>query len=106
MRSETANAVVPLHPAQPEELANWPFRTITASFLPKGENDHDDAHNAFMTLPPHTRIREGEEPQLGMARNLLAGPLHEEMPSQKLYKISYSSSAYTNRNRIPGYSRM
>ncbi len=48
---------------------------------------HDDAHNAFMTLPFYTRTREGEEPQLGMARNLPTGPLHEEMPSQKLYKM-------------------
>ncbi len=42
---------------------------------------HDDAHNAFMTLPSYTRTREGEAPQLDMARNLPAGPLHEEMPS-------------------------
>src|SRR6266849_6139447 len=26
---------------------------------------HDDAHGAFMTLPPYTRTREGEAPQLG-----------------------------------------
>ena len=42
---------------------------------------HDDAHNAFMTLPSYTRTREGEAPQLDMARNLPAGPLREEMPS-------------------------
>ncbi len=26
---------------------------------------HDDAHGAFMTLPPYTSTREGEAPQLG-----------------------------------------
>ncbi len=26
---------------------------------------HDDAHDAFMTLPPYTHMREGEAPQLG-----------------------------------------
>ena len=52
-----------------------------------GATAHDDVHNAFMTLSPYTRTREGEAPQLGMARNLPAGPLHEEMPSQKLYKM-------------------
>jgi hypothetical protein len=30
-----------------------------------GATAHDDAHNAFMTLPPYTRTREGEAPQLG-----------------------------------------
>src|SRR5260221_590244 len=52
-----------------------------------GATPHDDAHNAFMTLPFYTRTREGEAPQLGMVRNLPTGPLREEMPSQKLYKM-------------------
>jgi len=26
---------------------------------------HDAAHNAFMALPPYTRTKEGEAPQLG-----------------------------------------
>jgi len=30
-----------------------------------GATAHDAAHDAFMTLPPYTRTREGEAPQLG-----------------------------------------
>src|SRR5260370_8890845 len=30
-----------------------------------GATAHDDAHGAFMTLPPYTRSREGEACQLG-----------------------------------------
>src|SRR5579859_6084766 len=30
-----------------------------------GATLHDDAHGAFMTLPPYTRTREGEVRQLG-----------------------------------------
>ncbi len=30
-----------------------------------GATAHDDAHHAFMTLPPYTRTREGETRQLG-----------------------------------------
>jgi NAD(P)-dependent dehydrogenase (short-subunit alcohol dehydrogenase family) len=34
-------------------------------FLICGSAFHDDAHDAFMTLPPYTRTREGETRQLG-----------------------------------------
>jgi hypothetical protein len=34
-------------------------------FLIYGSAFHDDAHDAFMTLPPYTRTREGETRQLG-----------------------------------------
>ncbi len=61
--------------------------TLTRGQYQRLGTTHDDAHNAFMTFPPYTRTREGEAPQLSMARNLPAGPLHEEMPSQKLYKM-------------------
>jgi len=30
-----------------------------------GATAHDDAHGAFMTLPPYSRTREGEVHQLG-----------------------------------------
>ena len=30
-----------------------------------GSEFHDEAHDAFMTLPPYTRIRDGEVHQLG-----------------------------------------
>ena len=29
-----------------------------------GVTIHDEAHDAFMTLPPYARTREGEAPQL------------------------------------------
>ena len=35
-----------------------------------GATAHDDAHDAFMTLPRHTRTSEGEARQLGVAPNL------------------------------------
>ncbi len=39
-------------------------------------------HNAFMTLPPYTRTREGEAPPGSWPATLPAGPLSEEMPSR------------------------
>jgi hypothetical protein len=37
---------------------------LSARYFPFGDQAtaHDEAHNAFMTLPPYTRIREGEAP--------------------------------------------
>jgi hypothetical protein len=43
---------------------------------------HDDAHGAFMTLPPYTRTRKGETRQLGEWSELPpGGPLRYEMLS-------------------------
>ncbi len=39
---------------------------------------HDDAHDAFMTLPPYTRTREGKAPPGSWPATLLVGPLSEE----------------------------
>jgi hypothetical protein len=38
---------------------------LGAFWLIGGSAFHDEAHDAFMTLPPYTRIREGEVHQLG-----------------------------------------
>jgi hypothetical protein len=44
----------------PENAERWmPF--IAQSHAPV-HDDADDAHGAFMTLPPYTRIREGSAP--------------------------------------------
>jgi hypothetical protein len=32
-----------------------------------GSEFHDDAYNAFMTLPPYIRFRKGETRQLGVS---------------------------------------
>jgi len=47
-------------------------------------NAHDDAHDAFMTLPAYTRTSEGEAPQLGRGpKPYQDGPWSEKMPSSK-----------------------
>ena len=40
-----------------------------------GVTAHDEAHDAFMTLPPYTRTREGKAPPGSWPARLLAGPL-------------------------------
>src|SRR5260370_3795804 len=52
---------------------------VGAFWLMGGSACHDDAHGAFMTLPPYTRIREGETRQLGGV--VRGGPLRYEMLS-------------------------
>ena len=46
-----------------------------------GSACHDDAHGAFMTVPPYTRTREGETRQLGGV--VRGGPLRYEMFSKR-----------------------
>ena len=38
---------------------------LSAFWLIGGSAFHDEAHDAFMTLPPYTRTSEGETRQLG-----------------------------------------
>jgi hypothetical protein len=45
----------------------------------RGSAFHDDVLDAFMTLPPYTRIREGETRQMGGV--VQGGPLSYEMLS-------------------------
>ena len=53
---------------------------LGAFWLMCGSAFHDDAHGAFMTLPPYTRTREGETRQLGEWSELPpGGPLSYEM---------------------------
>ena len=42
--------------------------------------EHNDAHDAFMTLPAYTSAREDEVRQPGRGRNPAGWPLSEEMP--------------------------
>jgi len=53
---------------------------LGAFWLICGSAFHDDAHGAFMTLPPYTRTREGETRQLEEWSELPpGGPLSYEM---------------------------
>jgi len=48
---------------------------LDAFLLICGSAFHDEAHGAFMALPPYTRTREGEAPPGSWPATLLAGPL-------------------------------
>jgi hypothetical protein len=50
-----------------------PFWLISCSAF--GATAHDEAHDAFMTLPPYSRTRDGEAPPGSWLTTLLAGPL-------------------------------
>jgi hypothetical protein len=48
-------------------VSSFPWYTLLSAFLLIScsefqDTAHDDAHDAFMTLPPNTRFREGEVP--------------------------------------------
>jgi len=46
-------------------LTNPATTLVTTTCSTAGATLHDDAHGAFMTLPPYSRTREGEVHQLG-----------------------------------------
>ncbi len=51
------------------------LRLPDAFLLICGSAFHDEAHGAFMALPPYTRTREGEAPPGSWPATLLAGLL-------------------------------
>jgi hypothetical protein len=47
-----------------ENRCSSPKRVLAHLWISVSVHCHDAAHNAFMTLPPYTRTREGEARQL------------------------------------------
>jgi hypothetical protein len=65
-KREVATRADPGRSILPEGLLNQRKRRRPGLVsFPPGATAHDEAHNAFMTLPPYTRTREGEAPQQG-----------------------------------------